>query len=49
MRSAKDSQFIAVVDDNAALREAIESLSRYSTHDRTIGSPLPGTDSNAVC
>jgi len=26
MRSAKDSQFIAVVDDNAALREAIESL-----------------------
>jgi FixJ family two-component response regulator len=26
MRSTKDSQFIAVVDDNAALREAIESL-----------------------
>src|SRR5712664_1311447 len=26
MRSAKDSQFIAVVDDNASPREAIESL-----------------------
>jgi FixJ family two-component response regulator len=26
MRSAKDSPFVAVVDDNASLREAIESL-----------------------
>jgi FixJ family two-component response regulator len=26
MRSAKDSPFVAVVDDNAPLREAIESL-----------------------
>ncbi len=26
-------------------REEITSLSRYSTHDNTMGSPFPGTDS----